>query len=164
MKKLALLVIFVLSALAGFSQAPQGLDYQGVARNAGGTVFNNVPVTVTFVIHDGSAGGNTVFQEMQTKTTNQYGLFNMTIGSVNTADFALIPWASGLKFLEVDITVNGTQLPSVTTQMLSVPYALVANSITPNTVIIEEIKPMSVSPVPLTPITDNSWNQRNFTG
>lgn len=127
MKKSILLFVFALFTLAGFAQAPKGLNYQGVARNSGGTVFNNgTPVSVTFSIRDGSAFGNIVFTETQSATTNQYGLFNLTIGSVNSSSFGQIPWASGPKYLEVNINANNTQLPGVTTQLMSVPYALYA--------------------------------------
>jgi hypothetical protein len=137
MKKI-LSFIFITFTTFAFSQAPQGINYQGIARNSGGTVLSTVPIGIKLELHQGSAGGSIVFSETHTPTTNQFGLFTLTIGSNNSPGFAGINWGAGPYYLEVFIDpAGGTSYSSVgTQQFMSVPYALYAetsgnSSITP---------------------------------
>ena len=59
---------------------PQGVNYQAIARSAGGAVIPNKHISVSFSVHDGSATGGIVYQEADTATTNEFGLF--TVGWV----------------------------------------------------------------------------------
>ncbi len=104
------------------AQAPQGIPYQAVMRNADGTVMASSAVDLTFMIHDGSATGTLVYQESHSLTSNAQGLVSCVVGNgvVSQGNFANINWGNGAKFLHVMMgtTDLGTQ------QMLSVPYAL----------------------------------------
>ncbi len=108
------------------AQAPQGIPYQAVMRNADGTVMSSSSVNLTFMIHDGSATGTIVFEETHALTSNNQGLVSCVVGNgvVSQGNFSNINWGSGAKFLHVMMgtTDLGTQ------QMLSVPYALYAGS------------------------------------
>ncbi len=122
-----LLFIPVLS----YSQAPpEGINYQAIARDSTGkAISNSVNLKVKFTIWDSLTAGSSFFTEIHSAVnTNRYGLFSLVIGNVNSTDFALIPWASGNKFLEVEIdTVGGNTFMSMgRSQMVSVPYALYA--------------------------------------
>jgi uncharacterized protein (TIGR02145 family) len=105
-----------------FAQAPQGIPYQAVMRNADGTVMASSAVSLTFMIHDGSATGTIVYQEGHALTSNLQGLVSCVVGNgvVSQGNFANINWGGGAKFLHVlmGTTDLGTQ------QLLSVPYAL----------------------------------------
>ncbi len=107
-----------------FAQAPQGIPYQAVMRNADGSVMVSNAVELTFMIHDVSASGTVVYQESHSLTSNAQGLVSCVVGNgvVSQGNFANINWGSGAKFLHVMMgtTDLGTQ------QMLSVPYALYA--------------------------------------
>ena len=107
-----------------FAQAPQGIPYQAVMRNADGSVMASNAVELTFMIHDGSTTGTVVYQESHSLTSNSQGLVSCAVGNgvVSQGNFANINWGSGAKFLRVMMgtTDLGTQ------QMLSVPYALYA--------------------------------------
>ena len=109
-----------------FAQAPQGIPYQAVMRNADGTVMASNSVELTFMIHDGSATGTVVYQESHALTSNAQGLVSCVVGNgvVSQGNFANINWGNGAKFLHVKMgtTDLGTQ------QMLSVPYALYSES------------------------------------
>jgi uncharacterized protein (TIGR02145 family) len=109
------------------AQAPQGIPYQAVMRNADGTVMASSAVSLTFMIHDGSATGTVVYQETHALTSNAQGLVSCVVGNgvVSQGNFANINWGSGAKFLQVMMgtTDLGTQ------QMLSVPYALYSNTV-----------------------------------
>jgi uncharacterized protein (TIGR02145 family) len=109
------------------AQAPQGIPYQAVMRNADGSVMASSAVSLTFMIHDATATGTVVYQESHALTSNAQGLVSCVVGNgvVSQGNFANINWGSGAKFLHVMLgtTDLGTQ------QMLSVPYALHANGV-----------------------------------
>ncbi len=130
MKKLVLsLTATVLVALTVWAQAPQQMNYQAVVRGTNGNpVANSTPVKLRFTIHDGSAGGPSVFTETINATANQFGLVNVQIGSV--ANLGTVNWGTGTKFLQVETDVNnaGSFTDMGTSQLLSVPYALYAAS------------------------------------
>ena len=83
-------------------------------------------------IQQGSIGGTTVYQETFAPTTNGYGLVNLEIGNgtVVSGDFTTIDWANGPYFIETAVDVTGGTSYAVmgTSQLMSVPYALHANT------------------------------------
>lgn len=129
MKKL--IFTFLISiTLISYGQAPQEISYQGVARNASGSLLANQNIGIKLDLHQGSASGAVLFSETHSKTTNSFGLFNLGIGSVNTAAFTAINWAGGPYFMEVSMDpAGGSSYISVgTQQFMSVPYALYAKT------------------------------------
>lgn len=123
MKKLLTLIVVAIYAQLSIAQAPQGFSYQAIARDNAGNPKAKTSVSVKFSILDGSAQGSTIYAETQQSETNNFGLFNLTIGQGQTitGTFSAIDWG-GPKYLKVEI--DG--LLSNTTQLLSVPYALYA--------------------------------------
>jgi uncharacterized protein (TIGR02145 family) len=115
------------------AQAPQGIPYQAIARNASGVAIANTAVKVRFSIRDSIATGPVKYQETHNPTTSALGLFsvNVGMGTVVSGSFSGINWGKNAKFLQVELDLAGgnnyTDLG--TTQMMSVPYALQANSI-----------------------------------
>ncbi len=109
-----------------FAQTPQQINYQAVARDLAGNPMINAPLNLVFEIHQGTATGTVVYSETQTDTTNQFGLFTAAIGAgtVTFGNFSTINWGFSSFYLQV--TVNGNIMQA--TQLLSVPYALYANS------------------------------------
>lgn len=131
MKKMKLFFALLVFAMQfTFAQTPNALPYQAVARNSSGNLLINQPVRVRFSIHDLTATGTIVYQENQTPTTNNLGLFTVNIGQgmATTGTFASINWGTGLKFtqVEMDITGGSSYVDMGTQQMMSVPYALYA--------------------------------------
>jgi uncharacterized protein (TIGR02145 family) len=122
-----LMVTCLLITPSLLAQSPQGIPYQAVMRNADGSVMANSAVSLTFMIHDGTANGTVVYQESHSLTSNAQGLVSCVVGNgvVSEGNFAQINWGSGAKFLQVMMgSVDlGTQ------QMLSVPYALYADRV-----------------------------------
>jgi uncharacterized protein (TIGR02145 family) len=115
------------------AQAPQGIPYQAIARNASGVAIANTAVKVRFSIRDSIANGAIKYQETHNPTTSALGLFsvNVGMGMVVNGTFSGINWSKNAKFLQVELnTTGGTTYTDLgTTQMMSVPYALQANSI-----------------------------------
>ena len=116
-----------------FAQAPQGIPYQAIARNASGVAIANTAVKVRFSIRDSIATGAIKYQETHNPTTSALGLFsvNVGMGSVVSGTFSGINWGKNAKFLQVELnTTGGTTYTDLgTTQMMAVPYALQANAI-----------------------------------
>src|SRR5574343_553214 len=127
-----LLVFFLLLQCALFAQAPQGFKYQSIARDLSGNELVNIPLGVRITLHDASPTGTVVYQEEHSANTNDFGLFNLTIGGGNPVlgQFNLIDWANGSKYIQLEVDIaGGTNYTSFgTTELLSVPYALYANT------------------------------------
>jgi hypothetical protein len=133
MKKIFIPSFFVLSIFfitAITAQTPQALNYQAVARNSNGTVVANQFISVEISVRDSSPTAGIVYQEIDTATTNQFGLFTVAIGTgqVQVGTFTAINWATGNKYLQVgfDATGNNNFISMGVSQLLSVPYALYA--------------------------------------
>ena len=132
MKKsfLTLLIIFVCCALALQAQVPQKFNYQGIARNSSGVPLYSKTISLRLSILDGSASGQVQYMETQTATTNQYGLFNIAMGTGTpvVGSITSVTWSTGNKYLRVEMDPNaGTAWFDMgTTQLLSVPYAMYA--------------------------------------
>jgi uncharacterized protein (TIGR02145 family) len=124
MRALVSICIFFGSLVMTFvsqAQAPSGIPYQAVARNADGSAMSNAAVSLLFQIHTVTANGAVVYEESHNLTSNAQGLVTCTLGGGASMIglFSEINWSTN-KFLQV--TMNGIDLG--TTQLLSVPYAL----------------------------------------
>lgn len=132
MKNLILSLIAVITiSLTSFGQAPEGFKYQAVIRDASSLILANQPIGIQLMIRQGSAGGPAVYTETFSPTTNGYGLVNLEIGTGTTVDdFLIIDWALGPYFIETSVDVSGGVAYQVmgTNQLMSVPYALYANT------------------------------------
>jgi hypothetical protein len=132
MKKIILLSALFISFLT-FAQVPQGISYQAIALNGSGTPVVSSNVGLKLSILDSSASGTVLYSETQLKTTNAQGLFNLVIGqgTVVSGVFNTINWGTNSKFLKVEMdATGGTTYTTVgTTQLLSVPFALAADSL-----------------------------------
>ncbi len=139
MKKILLAVSFLLFAgIAAKAQAPNAFNYQGVARTSTGTPIAGTPISLRLSIHDVSSTGAVVYQETQNVTTNTFGLFNVAVGT-GTPTFGTlggVTWGTGNKYMEVEIDpAGGSSYTSIgASQLLSVPFALVAGNVNPGTV------------------------------
>ncbi len=125
MKKI-LFSLFTFFALASFAQAPQGINYQGVARTPGGLAMPQTNLQVRFTMHSGGVAGPVVFTETQPATTDSFGLYNLVIGA--STPLTGVNWSSGPLFLQIEIDPGTGFATIATTQMMSVPYALYAQT------------------------------------
>jgi hypothetical protein len=73
-----------------------------------------------------------VYTELHIKTTNAFGLVDLEIGrgTAPTGSFSAINWGTNMYFLKVDMDPAGgaTYQLMGTSQLLSVPYALYAKT------------------------------------
>lgn len=138
--KVLVSVFLFLFGISGFSQAPEFFKYQSIARTVSGDVLANSTLGIRISIHTSMPTGLVIFQETHTVTTNQFGLFSLSIGGGNAVSGSIqaIDWANGAKYIEVEGDFSGgTNYETFgTTQLISVPYALYAassgNSFLPN--------------------------------
>jgi len=131
MKKLFYLILFVLFAsFNGYSQVPEKINYQAAVRNASGEVIANQSVGIRISIIDSIMAGDVLYRETQTKTTNDYGVVNISIGdgASDMGDFSLIEWGLNSKYLKIEVNVGAGLVDMGTVQLLAVPYALYASS------------------------------------
>jgi hypothetical protein len=132
MKTYLLLSIACFIATILFAQTPQSFKYQAVARDNGGSLLMNQPVTFRISILQGSAGGASVYAETHPVTTNNFGLANLNIGGGTpvSGNFTTIVWGSNTYYIKVELDPLGGSAYQLmgTSQLLSVPYALYAKN------------------------------------
>ena len=132
MKKYSLILLLLSFALTAFSQAPQSFQYQSVVRNAAGEIIANQAVGMRISLRQGTPLGSTVYQETHTPTSNAFGLVNLQVGmgTVVSGAFSAINWGAGPYFIEVELDPTGGTNYTVmgTSQLMSVPYALYAET------------------------------------
>lgn len=132
MKQVYAVIILLIFSSTLLAQAPQAINYQGVARNSNGIAYASQDIALRLSIRNGTPDGSIEYSETRNITTNQFGLFNVQIGSPGASgiqgSFSSINWAVGLKFLQTEISVNNGSFVNLgTTQMMSVPFALHSN-------------------------------------
>jgi trimeric autotransporter adhesin len=124
---LALIVNFQFSIFNSFAQVPQGINYQALARDAGGLILPNQNICIQSAITDGS-GGIEVYKEEFNITTNQFGLFTLTLGSgtPSIGTFSGISWSTIVAWQKIEIKIgcSGSYVLMGSSQLLSVPYSL----------------------------------------
>lgn len=127
MKTVPVLFFALLLSASVWAQAPQRFNYQGVARNAAGEPLTDSKIGLKLSLTDGAV---TLYAETFTPTTNALGLFTAEVGggTALAGSFADIDWLSGPKYLKVEMDAKGgtAYVDMGTAQLLSVPYALVA--------------------------------------
>lgn len=135
MKQLQILFMMMLITVStAFAQAPNMINYQGVARNGSGDLIANQQIRLRFKVRNLTSNGTVVYNEVRKATTNANGLFSVQIGGPgvvsSSGNFSSIPWGSGAKYLQVEMDpAGGTAYVNMgTQQIVSVPYASFSNT------------------------------------
>lgn len=134
MKKLFTLLAFAITFITS-AQAPQGFNYQATVRNSSGSLITDQNVLFKFNIMLNSQTSLPVYSEMHQVQTDNLGQVNLVIGTgtPTTGTFTGINWASGTYYLGIELNTGSEYVAMGTTQLLSVPYALHANTATSTT-------------------------------
>ena len=113
-----------------FAQAPQGFNYQATVRNTSGALIVNQNVYFKFNVMLNSQTSVPVFTETHYVPTDDLGQVNLVIGTgtATTGNFSSINWGNGTYYLGIELNTGSGYVAMGTTQLLSVPYALYANS------------------------------------
>jgi uncharacterized protein (TIGR02145 family) len=129
MKKLYTLLALVITLIT-FAQAPQGFNYQATVRNSSGALIVNQNVYFKFNVMLNSQTSVPIFTETHYVPTDDLGQVNLVIGqgTATTGTFSTINWGTGNYYLGIELNTGSGYVARGTTQLLSVPYALYANS------------------------------------
>ena len=134
-----------MSAIFGWAQAPGKFNYQAIARDANGIQLTDQGISVRISVLQGSSSGTAVFSEEHSPTTNTFGLFNLQIGTgtSQTGSLSGIAWGNDSYFIEVEMDPEGGSNYSVlsNSELVSVPYALYAESVANDSVMDDDSDP-----------------------
>ena len=145
MKRILVFATMLLLALNIVAQSPNKISYQAVVRNSGNNIVTNQQIGVRISILKASTNGVPVYIETQSTTTNQNGLMSIIIGNGNSSyNFSAIDWANGPYFVKTETDPEGGTNYMITgiSQILSVPYALHAQTAESITGTITETDPV----------------------
>jgi hypothetical protein len=129
MKKIFILLAFIVLPTVN-AQAPQGFNYQATVRNSAGALIINQNVLFKFNIMLNSQTSLPMYSETHQVPTDDLGQVNLTVGTgtATTGTFTGINWETGTYYLGIELNTGTGYVAMGTTQLLSVPYALYANS------------------------------------
>ncbi len=132
--KLHLTILLSLFVLFVSAQIPQGFNYQAIARDGTGNILPNMPLQAMIYIQ--SSTGTIFWKELHNSiTTNSFGLFTIVVGTgtrqseSTVATFNLIDWTVTPKYLRTEIYYSSSWKDLGTSQILTVPYAMVAENL-----------------------------------
>jgi hypothetical protein len=132
MKKTITFFSLIILVTGLFAQAPGKLSFQAVVRNSSGELLKNSNVGFRIQLLQSTEFGAAVYVETHEGTTNENGLVTLEIGggTVVTGKLDSIDWKNGPYFLKTEIDPDGGTNYTITgtTQVLSVPYALYAET------------------------------------
>jgi uncharacterized protein (TIGR02145 family) len=131
MKRTFTLLLAAIFGVALFAQSPQRLNYQAVIRNNSGQVIASKSIGMRISILKGSATGEAVYTETHTPTSTAGGIVTVEIGGGTpvSGTFASIDWSAGNYFVKTETDPEGgtSYTITATSQLLSVPFAFVAD-------------------------------------
>jgi hypothetical protein len=125
MKKF-ILFVFCFISIKGFTQ---GINFQGVARTANGTIIAGSNISLRLSIISKNVDGTPEFVETKKVVTNTQGIFSIVVGDSSnsnvTGSFKNIVWSDGPKFLKVEMDPAGgfNYINMGATQLQYVPYS-----------------------------------------
>ena len=118
-----LTLLFLFFYLTLFSQS--GINYKAVIKDGGGNILASSPISIQFIIYEGAALTNNVYQESHTTNTDGNGLVIVNIGEGTTANvFENIEWGIDEHFLNVQVNTGSGLVDMGTTAFKTVPYAI----------------------------------------
>ncbi len=125
-KRPSFLMCALVACTALCAQTPQSFSYQAIVRDGNGVVQANTPAAIELSLLQGAINGPVVYSEEHAATTNAFGLVNLAFGQGTPVNgsWAAVDWSDGPWFART--RVNGVTIS--TTQLLSVPYALYAET------------------------------------
>ena len=149
-------LLFSLSALALAQN--EGINFQGVARNAAGEVLVSQKINLRLSILLGSETGAVAYVETRQVTTNPQGVFAVVVGDdkalTKSTNFSTINWTPSPKFIKVELDPNAGSNYSVmgTSRLQAVPFAFYANGVDASNV--KGVLPVSSGGTGATSISD----------
>ena len=132
MKKILFAVLLFAFAHDVFGQ---GINFQGVARSANGTILANQKISLKLSIITGTNTSTPDYIETRSVATNTQGIFSVVVGDTGTTTtigtYSSISWKISSKFLKVEMDPNnGINFISMgTTPLQYVPFSYYSNGV-----------------------------------
>ena len=129
MKRISKCILLLVFSIITTSVFSQGINFQGVARSANGTIIANSNISLRLSIISKNVDATPEYVETKTVVTNTQGIFSVVVGdatnAVVTGNFKNIVWKDGIKFLKVEMDpAAGTNYINMgATQLQYVPYS-----------------------------------------
>jgi hypothetical protein len=134
LKKLSVFMLaftLTVASMDAQAQVPQKFNYQGIARDAKGNPLSQQRMTLKLTVLPTSDATEGEYEEIQTVTTNEFGLYTLQIGNGSPlkGEMSAVKWETGNKYIKVAIDPKGGSdfVDAGTNQLLSVPYAIYAD-------------------------------------
>ena len=125
----AIFLLFISAVLA--QNASRGFNFQGIARDLTGNVFADTLIDIKVSIYPEGDVGNPLYTELHNTQTDAYGVFHITIGSVNPSSFGAVDFATANCWVLVESRAGADTYQTVNNmELLSTPYAKVADATT----------------------------------
>ena len=122
-------IVALLLTSSSFAQAPEKMSYQVVIRDANNALVTSQQIGMQITILQVNTA---VYEEIHTPTSNTNGLVSLEIGTgtVISGSFTAIDWSIDTYFIKTETDpIGGTNYTITgTSQLLSVPYALYAET------------------------------------
>ncbi len=133
MKIISLIWAFLLFvSISSFSQSPNSFKYQSILRDKNGLLIADKTVTLRISILQTKIDGTTVYAETHSTKTSATGIINLEIGkgTIVSGAFNSILWGTNSHFVKIEMDPTGGSAFELvgTSQLLSVPYALFAQT------------------------------------
>jgi hypothetical protein len=129
MRKIYLTLTFTLLCLGGLwaQSVPQGINYQGVARDEAGMPLANKEVFLRVSLGENELSAEPFFSESHLVQTDQEGYFQLIIGKggSDVGTLADVPWSNKDIWLQIELfdsQYGGFKVASKN-QLFAVPYA-----------------------------------------
>ena len=129
MKRISKYILLLVFSILTTSAISQGINFQGVARSANGTIIASSNISLRLSIISKNVDATPEYVETKTVVTNTQGIFSVVVGdatnAVVTGNFKNIVWKDGIKFLKVEMDpAAGTNYINMgATQLQYVPYS-----------------------------------------
>ncbi len=129
MKRFSKLILAGFLVILAIASNAQGINFQGVARSANGTIIASSNISLRLSIISKNVDATPEYVETKTVVTNAQGIFTVVVGDATNAtvvgSFKTINWAESPKFLKVEMDPSaGTNYINMgATQLQYVPYA-----------------------------------------
>ena len=129
MKFFSKIIFAGLLVLLALSSNAQGINFQGVARSANGTIIASSNISLRLSIITNNIDATPEYIETKTVFTNPQGIFSVVVGDGSNAtvigNFKNISWGIGVKFLKVEMDpAAGTNFINMgATKLQYVPYS-----------------------------------------
>jgi hypothetical protein len=122
---ITLLFALVVTCQIGYTQLPNGFNYQAVIRNSAGQPLATQNVSVRITLTD-NTGTTTYFSEIFATQTNAQGIVNLVIGTGTVQGQGVlsnVPWSAGNIWIKVEVDNGAGYLSMGLNKLQSVPYA-----------------------------------------